>query len=91
MLDLFTTAVKSHHLIVRRKPPISHSATQTTQPQTTKQVTKMNTLGFYARTYIDALTIAFAPLSQVAKADTRLRDNRFTAANARAETLARAA
>tara|TARA_R110000868_G_scaffold2809_6_gene19381 strand:+ start:2106 stop:2261 length:156 start_codon:yes stop_codon:yes gene_type:complete len=51
----------------------------------------MNALGFYARTYIDALTIAFAPLSQVAKADTRLRDNRFTAANARAETLARAA
>ena len=51
----------------------------------------MNALGFYARTYIDALTIAFAPLSQAAKADTRLRDNRFDAANARAQTFARAA
>ena len=87
MLDLFTTAVKSHHLIVSRKPPISRSATQTTQ----LTVNKMNALGFYARTYIDALTIAFAPLSQAAKADTRLRDNRFDAANARAQTFARAA
>ena len=54
-------------------------------------VTKMNIIGIYARSYIDALTIAFAPLTQSAKADTRLRDNRFTAANSRAQTLPRAA
>lgn len=51
----------------------------------------MNTIGFYARSYIDALTIAFTPFALNAKTDLRPRDNRFTAANARAETLPRAA
>lgn len=51
----------------------------------------MNIIGIYARSYIDALTIAFAPLNQVAKADTRPRDNRFAAAQRRVETLPRAA
>ena len=62
---------------------MSHSASS--------KVTKMNIIGIYARSYIDALTIAFAPAAQAAKADTRIRDNRFAAASARAETLPRAA
>ena len=35
-------------------------------------VTKMNTIGFYARSYIDALTIAFAPAAQTSRLPARL-------------------
>ncbi|MDO8290786.1 MAG: hypothetical protein Q7T44_16345 [Parvibaculum sp.] len=52
----------------------------------------MNTIGFYARSYIDALTIAFAPASQ---ASASARPNTPAAKTERAELkssrLARAA
>ncbi len=35
-------------------------------------VIKMNTIGFYARSYIDALTIAFAPAIQTSRRPARL-------------------
>jgi len=64
MLDILTSAVKSNHLISQNKTPIS--------PSRLTMVTKMNTIGFYARFYIDALTIAFTPAAQTSRHSARL-------------------
>lgn len=58
----------------------------------------MNSLGFYARTYIDALNVAFAPLTtaanssqKTARAAQSTRANQMARAKAAESRLARAA
>lgn len=79
MLDILTTAVKSHQLPSQSSTPISQSRLQL--------VIKMNSLGFYARTYIDALNVAFAPLSTAANASQKTA---HAVQGNRAEQMARA-
>jgi hypothetical protein len=51
-------------------------------------VMKMNTLGFYARTYIDALTAAFTPVTPVARASQTAHQRNFEILNERAQAKA---
>jgi hypothetical protein len=57
MLDILTTAVKSHRL----KCPVESSISSPPELPHDKLVTKMNILSFFARFYADAVSVALAP------------------------------
>ena len=58
-------------------------------------MTKMNTIGFYARSYIDALNAAFAPFAQLSPASNKktpaARASQYDRAHAETGSLARVA
>jgi hypothetical protein len=59
VLDILTTAVKSHRL----KSPFESSISSSSNFRLPQLVTKMNILSFFARFYADAIGVALAPLA----------------------------